>query len=80
MCCSYRGNGHFVAFIKVDNVIFAYDGMIEDGMLRPTQANAFRNVHGTMRAKMVWYRQNLYILRRITTLTDDEDNFINSTS
>jgi hypothetical protein len=48
-----------MAFIKLDNVIFAYDGMIADGMLRPAPANAFRNVHGTMRAKMVWYRQNL---------------------
>ena len=56
---AYRGNGHFMALIKLDNVIFAYDGMIADGMLRPAQADAFRNDYGSMRAQMVWYTQNL---------------------
>ena len=56
---AYRGNGHFMALIKLDNVIFAYDGMIADGMLRPAQTDAFRNDYGSMRAQMVWYTQNL---------------------
>ena len=58
----YRGGMHFIALIKLQNEIFEYDGMVQDGLLRHVGNNVelFTNIiHQTtsteMKAMIIWY-------------------------
>lgn len=61
----YRGHAHFIAFLKLDNDIFEYDGMKERGRLRPVENSTdyFKSVikdlsRRTMNAVMIWYKKS----------------------
>jgi hypothetical protein len=62
----YRGDMHFIALIKLQNEIFEYDGMIQNGLLRRV-GNATDNfgneIHDTtnrtIKAVVIWYTKSL---------------------
>jgi hypothetical protein len=61
---AYRGEGHFIALIKLDDIVYEYDGMVNDGLLRQVASDeyVFNNVYRDtsrriMKAQIVWYTQ-----------------------
>ena len=61
----YRGHGHFISWMKVENEIFEYDGMIQRGLLRRVgdSVNILKSVitdtsNRRLNAVTVWYSKS----------------------
>ena len=61
---AYRGESHFNALIRLDDIVYEYDGMVKDGLFRQVGSDeyVFNNVYRDtlerdMKAQIVWYTQ-----------------------
>jgi hypothetical protein len=61
---AYRGENHFNALIKLDDIVYEYDGIVRDGLFRQVASDeyVFNNVYRdtskrAMNAQIVWYTQ-----------------------
>ena len=61
----YRGHAHFISWMKVENEIFEYDGMVQRGLLRRVgvSVNILKNEitdtsNRRMKAVTVWYSKS----------------------